>query len=214
MTNFLNLDRSGQWLEGFLPAAVRPGSEVWRWAAIFARSLRAVAGVSWLVAGTGLVGKGITLFLHGVGLIHFNLPEPDHEVLAAGLAMAMIGSAIIGLAVEVAFRSPSLRTDAAPWETTVSWAPALLVALWMVERLEGLAARLLPRFSELFNLVPSYLNEVGNRGLLAGLAGIPLIWLALQFGAPRYRSIGDNSPALLYGCWMALVIVGYQSTGT
>lgn len=170
--------------------------------------MRVAVGVGGLAAGTGLAGQGIALSLHGIGLISLNLPPPDHEALAAGLAIAMIGSTVIGLASEVAFRSPSLRADAAPWETAASWIPALLIALWIVERLEGFAARLLPRFSELFNLVPAYLDEVGNRGLLAGVAGIALMWLALQFGAPHYPLIGDNSPALLYVCWMALVIIG------
>ena len=209
MTSFLSLDRSGRGLGGFLPSAVRPGSEAWRWAAILAKSLRVAVGVSGLAAGTGLAGMGIILCLRGIGLISFNLPQAAHEALAAVLAIAMIGSAIIGLAAEAAFRSPSLRSDAAPWETAVSWIPALLIALWMVERLEGIAVRLLPRYSELFNLVPTYLNELGNRGLPAGLAGIALMWLALQFGAPRYPPVGDNSPALLYACWMALVIVNY-----
>ena len=96
----------------------------------------------------------------------------------------------------------------------MAWVPALLIALWVAERLESLAARLLPGFSDLFDLVPSYVNEVGNRGLVAGLAGIPLMWLALQFGAPRYRFVGENAPALLYACWMALVIIAYRTTET
>ena len=182
---------------------------MWRWAAILARSLRGAVGISWLAAGTGLAGKGIALCLYGIGLISVALPQPDHEALVAGLAITMIGSTLIGLAAEMAFRSPSLRGDAAPWETTVSWIPALLIALWMVEGLEALATRLLPGFSELFQMVPDYLDEVGNRGLLAGPAGIALMWLALQFGAPRYPAIGDNSPAFIYACWMALVIVDY-----
>ena len=209
MTNFLNLDREGRGLGRVLPVSVRPGSEAWRWAATLARSLRVALGVTGLVGGTGLAGKGIALCLYGIGLSSVNLPQPDHEALAAGLAIAMIGGAIIGLAAETAFRSPSQRPDAAPWETTVTWIPALLIALWIAEQLESLAALLLPPFSELFNLVPAYLNEVGNRGLLAGPAGIALMWLALQFGAPRYPLIGDNSPALLYACWMALVIINY-----
>lgn len=209
MTSFLNLDRSGRRLESILLAAIRPGSEAWRWAAILAKSLRVAVGIAGLATGTGLAGKGIILCLSGIGLINVNLPQADHEALAAGLAIAMIGSATIGLAAEMAFRSPGLRSDAAPWETAVSWIPALLITLWMLERLEGISARLLPRFSELFDLVPAYLDELGNRGLPAGLAGIALIWVALQFGAPRYPPIGYNSPALVYACWMALVIVSY-----
>ena len=197
-----------------LPPALRPGSEAWRWAAICVRSLRVVVGVSLAVIGTGLVGKGIALCLHGLGILRLDIPQPDAEALAVGLAMVMIGSAILGLAVEGGFRSPTLRPDAAAWEMLVAWVPALLIALWVAERLESLAARLLPGFSDLFDLVPSYVNEVGNRGLVAGLAGIPLMWLALQFGAPRYRFVGENAPALLYACWMALVIIAYRTTET
>ena len=164
--------------------------------------------------GTGLVGMGISLGLHGLGVLQLDLSQPRPETLAVGLAMTMIGGAILGLAVEGAFRSPSLRPDATAWETVASWIPAMFIALWMVERLEGLAVRLLSRFSDLFDLVSVYVDHVGDRGLWAGLAGIPLTWLALQFGSPRYRFIGDNAPALLYGCWMALVIMTYATTGT
>ena len=173
-----------------------------------------MVGVSLAVIGTGLVGKGIALCLHGLGILRLDIPQPEAEALAVGLAVAMIGGAILGLAVESAFRSPSLRPDAAAWEMLVAWVPALLIALWVTERLEGLAVRLLPRFSDLFSLVPSYVNEVGDRGLIAGLAGLPLMWLMLQFGPPRYRFVGENAPALLYACWMALVIMAYRTTET
>ena len=195
--------------ETFLPDAVRPGSEPWRWAAISVRSLRVVIGISLAVMATGLIGMGTGLTLHGLGVLRMNISQPDPEALAVGVAMATIGCTILGLAVEGGFRSRSLRPDAAPWETAVTWIPAMLIALWIVERLEGLATRLLPPFSDLFNLVPFYVDQVGNRGLLAGLAGLPLLWVALQYGAPRYRFVGENSPALLYVCWMALVIIAY-----
>ncbi len=210
MTDHPSLDRHAGWLGRFLPDTVLPGSESWRWLAIFVRSLRGAVGVSLLVMGTGLVGTGVSLCLQGLNLIDSYLPEPAHETLTTGLVIAMIGSALTGLAVETAFRSTSLRREAAPWETVVSWVPALLVSLWFIERVEGIAARLLPPFSEMFVLVPAYLNEVGNRGWVAGLIGLPLMWVAIQYGAPRYPFIGANYPGLLYFCWMTLVIIDYQ----
>lgn len=213
MTGTPSPDQQGRWYEEFLPDFARPGSEGWRWAVLLANSLRMVLGVSCLVAGTGLVGMGVVLCLRGVGLIDLNISGVPHEALAAGLAIAMIGSAATGLVVETAFRSAALRTDAAPWETTVSCLPALVLSLWILEVLEGFAARLLPRFSEILTLVPSYLNEVGNQGLLAGLAGILLMGMVLQFGAQYHPLIGENAPALIYACWMALVIFGYRPPG-
>lgn len=195
--------------ETILPAALKPGTEPWRWAAICLRSLRVVVGISLATVATGLVGMGAALTLHGLDALRMDISQPDPEALAVGVATTMIGCAILGLAVEGGFRSGSLRPDAASWETTVTWIPALLIALWIVERLEGLATRLLPRFSDLFDLVPSYVDQVGKQGLVAGLAGLPLLWVALEFGAPRYPFIGENSPALLYACWMALVIIAH-----
>lgn len=193
--------------EALLPAAVRPGTEPWRWAAICVTSFRVVIGISLAVAATGLIGMGLSLTLHGLGVIHVNIARPDPEALAVGVAITMIGCAILGLAVEGGFRSRSLRSDAAAWETAVTWIPALLIALWIVERLESLATRHLPPFSDLFNLIPVYLNEVGNQGLASGFVGLSLAWVALQFGAQQYRFIGENAPALLYVCWMAMVII-------
>ncbi|MDE0168355.1 MAG: hypothetical protein OXS29_02415 [bacterium] len=195
--------------EGILPAAVRPGTEPWRWAAICARSLRVVIGIGLAVVATGLIGMGVGLTLHGLGVLRLNISQSDAEALAVGVAMAMIGCAILGLAVEGGFRSRSLHPDTVAWESTVTWIPALLITLWIVERLEGLATRLLPRFSDLLNLVPAYVNEVGKQGLAAGLVGLTLVWVALQFGAPRYRFIGENAPSLLYVCWMGMVTIGY-----
>ena len=166
-------------------------------------------GIGLAVVATGLIGMGVGLTLHGLGVLDLNISQSDAEALAVGVAMAMIGCAILGLAVEGGFRSRSLHPDAVAWESTVTWVPALLITLWIVERLEGLASRLLPRFSDLLNLVPAYVNEVGNQGLAAGLVGLTLVWVALQFGAPRYRSIGENAPSLLYVCWMAMVTIGY-----
>lgn len=198
-------------LQAVLPAAVRPGTEPWRWAAICARSFRVVTGITLAVVATGLIGMGLGLTLHGLGVLQLNISQPDPEALAVGVATTMIGCAILGLAVEGGFRSRSLRPEAAAWETAVTWIPALLIALWIVERLEGLATRLLPRFSDLFNLVSVYVNEVGNQGLAAGFVGLSLVWVALQFGAPHYRLIGENSPALLYLCWMAMVTIAYRT---
>ncbi len=211
MTNRRGLGRNTHRLGRYLPAEVLPGSESWRRLAIFARSLRVVTGVSLLVIGTGLVGIGVSLCLQGLGLIDPHFPEPAHETLTTGLVITMFGSAFTGLAVETAFRSTSLRADADHWETVVTWVPALLVSLWLMERVEQLAIRLLPPISEVFSLVPSYLNEVGNRGWMAGIVALPLIWLALRFGAPEFPFMGENSPALLYACWMALVILSYQA---
>ncbi len=196
-----------------LPPALRPGSEAWRWAAVCVRSMRVAAEVGLAVMATGLIGTGIALGLDGLGALRLNIPQPESEALAVGLAAAMIGSALLGVAVEGAFRSPTLRPDAAPWEILVSYIPGLAVTLAITELLESWAARLLPRFSDLFELVPSYLDTVGNRGVIAGLAGLALMWPALQYGAPRYRFVGENAPALLYLCWMAAVIAAYPPSG-
>ena len=207
-------ERSSGWWQpdSWLPPALRSGSESRRWLAISLRSVRVTLGVALAVAATGLVGKGIALGLNGLGLIRLDIAQPASEALAVGLATALIGGTTLGLAVEGGFRSPPVRPDAAPWETLVASLPALLIALWVVERLEGLAARLLPGFSELFELVPAYLDVVGNRGLLAGLTGLPLIWAALRSTGHRYPVVGANAPALLYTCWMALVITAYNAT--
>ena len=127
-----------------LPPALRPGSEAWRWAAVCVRSMRVAAGVGLAVMATGLIGTGIALGLDGLGALRLNIPQPESEALAVGLTATMIGSALLGVAVEGAFRSPTLRPDAAPWEILVSYIPGLAVTLAITELLESWAARLLP----------------------------------------------------------------------
>lgn len=197
-------------LDSLLPDALRPGSEAWRWAALLARSLRAALGVASAVSVTGLAALGAALGLDGLGFLRLDIPHSESETLAAGLVVLMLSGVLLGAAVEGSFRSTSLRPDAAPWETAAAYAPALAAALAALELMEGWAARLLPRFSDLFELVPSYLDAAGGRGPTAGLAGLALMWSALQFIAPRFPAAGENAPALLYTCWMISLIISYQ----
>ena len=197
-------------LDSLLPDALRPGSEAWRWAALLARSLRAALGVGLAVSVTGLAALGAALALDGLGFLRLDLPQSESETLAAGLAVMMLSCALLGAAVEGCFRTTSLRPDAAPWETAAAYAPALALTLAVMELMEGWSARLLPRFSDLFALVPSYLDAAGSRGWTAGIAGLALMWCALQFGAPRFPAAGENAPALLYTCWMLSSILTYQ----
>ena len=196
--------------ESLLPDAFRPGSEAWRWAALLARSLRTALGVGLAVSATGLAALGAALALDGLGFLRLDLPQPESETLAAGLAVIMLSCALLGAAAEGCFRSAGLHPGAAPWETAAAYAPALALTLAVMELMEGWAARLLPRFSELFTLVPSYLDAAGSRGWTAGAAGLALMWSALQFGAPRFPAAAENAPALLYTCWMLSSILTYQ----
>lgn len=197
-------------LDSLLPAAVRPGSEAWRWAALLARSVRVALGVGLAVTVTGLAAVGTALVLDGLGFLHLDIPQPESEALAVGLAVMMLGGALLGMAVEGSFRTTSRRPDAAPWETLVTYVPAMALTLGVIELMEGWAARLLPRFSDLFALLTSCLDAVGGSGLTAGAAGLALMWTALQYGAPRYPLLGENAPALLYICWTAAVILTYR----
>lgn len=197
-------------LDSLLPAAVRPGSEAWRWTALLARSVRVSLGVGLAVAVTGLAAIGTALMLDGLGFLQLDIPQPASEALAVGLAAMMLGGALLGMAVEGSFRTTSRRPDAEPWETLVTYVPAMAATLGVIELIEGWAARLLPRFSDLFALLASCLDAVGSRGLTAGAAGLALMWAALQFGAPRYPFLGENAPALLYICWTAAVILTHR----
>ena len=90
-------------------------------------------------------------------------------------------------------------------------APAILVGIWVTGRLADLATSTLARFSDLFDLVPAYLDVVGGRVWPAALIALALAWPALQYGAPRYPWIAANVPSLLYAPWIILVILEYRS---
>ena len=209
MTDYHPYDRSHRSLHDLLPPSLQPGSEVWRWARIGVGSLRVVLGAVLAVIGTGLAGMGVGLTLHGFGLLTLDLAPPESEVLGVGVAVLMLGAAVLGLAVEGGL-GPGRTVDAEPWETLLTWVPALLIGLWITGRLEALASSTLIRFSGLFDLVPDYLGVVGSRGWPASLIGLALLWPALEYGAPRYPVIASNIPSLLYAPWIVLVILEYR----
>lgn len=210
MTDYPPYDRRHRNLSDLLPPILQPGSEVWRWATIGIHSLRMVLGVVLAVIGTGLAGMGIGLALGGFGLLALDLAPPESEVLAVGVAVLMLGAAVIGLATEGGLGPSGRWVESEPWETLLTWVPAILIGLWVTDRLAALAASALARFSELFDLVPAYLHVVGGRGWPAGLIALALAWPALQYGAPRYPWIAANVPSLLYAPWMLLVILEYR----
>lgn len=208
MTDYSPYNRRRRRLPEMLPPLLQPGSAFWRWATICVQSLRMVLGVVLAVIGTGLAGMGIGLVLGGFGLLTLDLAPPESEVLAVGVAVLMLGAATIGLAAEW----PSgWRVEAESWETLLTWVPAILVGIWGTARLANLATSTLARFSELFDIVPTYLGVVGGRAWPAGLIALALAWPALRYGAPRYPWIEANLLSLLYAPWMFLVILAYRS---
>ena len=211
MTDYRPYDRRRRNLLELLPPILQPGSEVWRWGIIGMQSLRMALGVVLAVIGTGLAGMGIGLALGGFGLLTLDLAPSESEILAVGVAVLMLGAAVVGMATEWGLGPSGLQVEAEPWETLVTWVPAILIGIWVTGRLAGLATSTLARFSELFDLVPAYLGVVGSRAWPAGLIALALAWPALQYGAPRYPWIAANIPSLLYAPWMLLVILEYRS---
>lgn len=211
MTDYPPYDRRRRNLLELLPSTLQPGPRVWRSATIGMHSLRTVLAVVLAVIGTGLVGMGIGLTLGGFGLLTLDLAPPESEVLAVGVAVLMLGAAVTGLAAEGGLGLYGQRAEAEPWETLVGWMLAILVSRWVIGRLADLANSTLTRFSELFDLVPTYLGVVGGRVWPAGLIAVALAWPALRYGAPRYPWIEANLLSLLYAPWMVLVILEYRS---
>lgn len=211
MTDYSPYGRRRRNLLEMLPATLQPGPRVWRSATIGMHSLRTVLAVVLAVIGTGLVGMGIGLTLGGFGLLALDLVPPDSEVLAVGVAVLMLGAAVTGLAAEGGLGLSGQRAEAEPWETLSSWILAILLSMWVIGRLANLATSTLTRFSELFDLVPTYLGVVGSRAWPATLVALALAWPALRYGAPRYPWIEANLLCLLYAPWMVLVVLEYRS---
>ena len=210
MTDYSPYDRRRRNPLDLLPPNLKPGPRVWRSAAIGIYSLRTVLAVVLAVIGTGLVGMGIGLTLGGFGLLTLDLAPPESEVLAVGVAVLMIGAAVTGLAAEGGLGLSGRRAEAEPWETLFGWMLAILLSRWIIGRLADLATSTLTRFSELFDLVPTYLGVVGGRAWPAGLIALALAWPALQYAAPRYPWVDANLLSLLYAPWMVLVILEFR----
>lgn len=195
--------RSGEGGPGFL----RAGSEFRRWAGVSLRSLRTVWGVGLAVAGTTVTGAGLGLLLHGTGVRALTIAAPESEALSSGLVTALIGTFLLGLAVESGLRVLDRSEGSKAWESALAAAVGLVAFVPVTWLLAGLARRLVS-FSELFGLIPEHLSLVGRSGVSAALAaGIPLLWLVRRFASPRWR---EHAPALLYAAWLAGFIWLYR----
>lgn len=194
-----------------LPAPLQPGSAARRWITLSVRSALAVADVGLLVVGTGLVGIGLGLFLNGFGLVDLVVDDDLGQALAVGLVIAMIGGFVIGVAAEGPIGHAAPLPDTKPWEALVAGVPALLLFVWGIGLLEILADRVLLDFSSHFAFVASHLNAVQQAGVTAGLfIGLPVMWAARQFVAPRMFVFETAAPAALYVAWMVGVISAYR----
>ena len=194
-----------------LPEPLQPGSEVRRWLALSFRSALAVADVGLLVVGTGLVGIGLGLILNGFGVVDLVVDDDLGQALAVGLVISMIGGFAIGLAAEGPIGHAAPAQDTKPWEALVAGVPALLLFVWAIGLFEILADRVLLDFSSHFAFVASHLNAVQQAGVTAGLfIGLPVMWAARQFVAPRMVLFETAAPAALYVAWMIAVVSAYR----
>ena len=195
--------RSGEGMPGFLQA----GSEFRRWTGLSLRSLRTVWGVGLAVAGTTVTGAGLGLLLHGTGVRALDLARPDSEALSSGLVTALIGTFLLGLAVESGLRVSEDAPGVKAWESALAAAAGLVAFVPVTWLLAGFADRLVV-FSDLFGLIPEQISLVGRSGVSAALAaGVPLMWLLRHFASPRWR---EHAPALLYAAWLTGFIWLYR----
>ena len=195
--------RTGEGLPGFL----RAGSEFRRWAGLTLRSWRTVWGVGLVVAGTAVTGAGLGLLVHGTGVRTLQIVQPEAEALSSGLVTALLGTFLLGLAVESGLRASDHGGGVKAWESAAATAVGLVVFAPVAGLLAGFARRLVS-FSDLFGLIPDQLSLTARSGVSVALAaGVPLLWLVRQFAPPRWR---EHAPALLYMAWLAGFIWLYR----
>ena len=115
--------RAGEGLPGFLQA----GSEFRRWAGLTLRSWRTVWGVGLAVAGTAVTGAGLGLLVHGTGVRTLDIAGPEAEALSSGLVTALLGTFLLGLAVESGLRASDHVEGTKAWESAAATAVGLVV---------------------------------------------------------------------------------------
>ena len=113
-------ERSRRSLLARLPDRVAPGSEAWRWARLCVRAMGEVLGVFLAVVATGLLGIGIGLALHGFDVATLSVSAPRSEALAVGVSTLMLGTVVLGVAVEGRLRGIRVNEGTRSWEVPVA----------------------------------------------------------------------------------------------
>ncbi len=141
------------------------------WVSVLLGAVRSMLDISMLVAGCGLVGLAVAVFLDGFGLVEIGLGLSTAGMLGSALVIGVVGAFAFGVSSEGRF-GLSGRTEP---RTDEHRALARAVAAALIGLGWWLAARRLADFTDQIN----YPIEVAIRSLgwvgISGMLAVPVI---------------------------------------
>lgn len=172
-------------------------------------TFRTMLSMGMLVAGTGLMGLALAVFLDGFGVVDVGLGLSIGEVLGAFLVIGVSAAFAFGVATEGRYgtaalmaRYPSLEVAAG---RVLGGVLVVLLLGWVAGQVEPIVAdQALP-----FRVGHEVIRATGASGLFAVLLGVPAVWVLRQ-GARRAGFDADFELPGLYVLWVVFALVAFS----
>jgi hypothetical protein len=174
-------------------------------------TFRTMLSMGMLVAGTGLMGLAISVFLDGFGIVEIGLGLSIGEVLGAFIVIGVSAAFAFGVATEGRYgtavlmsRYPSLEVVAG---RVFGGVIVVLLLGWIAGQVESIVAdQALP-----FRVGQEVIRATGSSGVLAVLIGVPGVW-ALRQGIRRagFDATADVELPALYVLWAVFALIAFS----
>ncbi len=169
-------------------------------------TFRTMLAMAMLVAGSGLVGLAVAVFLDGFDLVDIGLGLSIGEVLGTFLVIGVSGAFAFGVATEGRYGAANLTRRYPTLEVAIGRVIGGIVVSviigWVAGRLETVVVDQNLPIRAAWEMV----RAVGASGYLATLIGVPVVW-GVRRGLDRAGFDAQIELPVLYALWAGLALV-------
>lgn len=172
-------------------------------------TFRTMLSMGMLVAGTGLMGLAIAVFLDGFGLVDVGLGLTIGEVLGAFIVIGVSGAFAFGVATEGRYGTAVLMSRYPSLEVVVGRIIGGLLVVWLLGWVSAHVENIVSDQSLPFRVGHEVIRATASSGFLAVLLGVPLVWAARQ-GLQRAGFDAEVELPGLYVLWAVFALIAFS----
>ena len=172
-------------------------------------TFRTMLSMGMLVAGTGLMGLALAVFLDGFGLVDVGLGLSIGQVLGAFIVIGVSAAFAFGVATEGRYGTAALMSRYPSLEVVIGRIIGGLFVVWLLRWVSGQVASIVADQSLPFRVGDEVIRATASAGVLAVLLGVPLVWAARQ-GLQRAGFDAEVELPGLYVIWVVFALVAFS----